>query len=140
MKWRGESLRARPGWGGWRAEEKLVAQDMAGSRRRGQMTGLWVPAGSRGFLWATEGGVRGAEIVARCRDPPAADADVAAERVRRGRDRAAADDGVEVHMRCSSIVCSFFFTRTGSFPRRNFRPRFVQFNAFPKVRDTAPTF
>ena len=52
-----------------------------------------------------------AELRAERRNAPVADADIAGEGVGGGRDRAAADDGVEGHVRSQPASCIPFFAR-----------------------------
>ena len=91
-------------------EAKSSAMTMPGPDGWAMWTWLSMPPGSTSLPRASTILGRVAEIVAQRRDPAAADADVAGKRVGRGRDRAAADDGVEGHGNSSSIVFSFFFT------------------------------
>ena len=76
---------------------KSSAMTMPGPDGWAMWTWLSMPPGSTSMPGRVDdlGGV--AEVVAERRDLPAADADVAGEGVGRGRDRAAADDGVETH-------------------------------------------
>ena len=83
---------------------KIVGHDHAGAGRLRQMNVAVDAARKYEFFMCIDDGVRCAKIVAQRRDPPAADADIAVERVRRCSDRAAADDGVEAHADTFSIL------------------------------------
>ena len=87
------------------AEAKSSAMTMPGADGCAMWTWLSMPPGSTSLPLRIDDFAGVAEVLAERRDLAAADADVAAERVGRGRDRAAADDGVEAHADCFSIVC-----------------------------------
>ncbi len=80
-----------------RAEAKSSAMTMPGPDGWAIWTWLSMPPGSTSMPLASTISVASPRFVAERGDPAAADADIAGERVGCGRDRAAADDGVEGH-------------------------------------------
>ena len=79
------------------AEAKSSAITMPGPDGWAIWTWLSMPPGSTSLPRRVDDVLGGAEIVAERRDAAAADPDVAGESVGGGRNRAAADDGVEGH-------------------------------------------